>query len=372
MRYIPILFACLFLGTAAPAAAEDIPPGTALQEACRRLPAIPDACELIAEAATFLGPTYQTPKRAGEAELRRMGFKARYIAADTGLLRPTTDVFLVRREGTKRLFIVITGTESLGDWVSNARSTPYTGKYRSGEFYAPPGHGGFRGGLMNIIGEGILRRNEFDSSPLRCNGVASAPSLLAQFICHSGGMGDEKQLELVIVGHSRGAGIGLFAATAFLGLEIKRPDPKGDASVDPQTHWPLRLHAIIGFAPPYAIARQSDRELGVDVPPGVPDHDMILNRIGIPERTILIANDRDVVPLLGFGQVLHRGHLFRVRRDRSVVYEAMLRGEPGAPEEDGLDRGLREAHSSGGYCIDVLAALRAVERCDPRTSIEPR
>lgn len=370
-KFASLLIASV-LTLAPPAKAQDIPAETPLRDACQGITAIPDACPLIAEAATLLAPTYRIPKSTGEAELRRMGYEARYIPADTSWVRPTTDVFLVGRRASGRLFVVITGTETWDEWVSNTFARPYTGTYVDSQFYAPPAHGGFRGGLLNIIEYGVLRENEFDTNPLRCDRPRSQRSLLAEFLCASGIQRGQEKIELVIVGHSRGAGIGIVSATAFMGLEVNRPANGAPASIVPQGQWPLRLHAIIAIAPPYAVSRRSDRDEGVNVPSGIPDHDTILEQYGVPERTILIANDRDVVPLLGFGQVLHRGHLFRVRRDRSVVYERRLRPQPpGTPEAERLDGGLVEAHRSAGYCHDIMRALDAPVQCDPRTTADP-
>jgi hypothetical protein len=369
MRKTLGLLAALFLAPAAPAAAQDIAAGTPLAEACRHIPAVPDACALIAEATTMLAPTYRVPKQVGEAELRQMRYAAQYIPARWGL-RPTTDVFLVGRPASGRLFVVITGTESTADWLSNAWFRLSTGTYADGEFYGPPGHSGFRGGLRNIVQYGVLHADEFAASRRACDQPAPRRSYLAQFLCTSQIQRDDEPVELVIVGHSRGAGIGLISATAFMGLEFRRSAAGGPVTVAPQPQWPLRLHAIIGIAPPYAIARRSDRAAGMNVPPGVPDHDAVLDQYGIPDRTILIANDRDVVPLLSFGQALHRGHLFRVRRDRSVVYERMLRaGRAGTSQGETPDGGLAEAHSSAGYCHDILHALGAFERCDEREAV---
>lgn len=84
MRKFEIVLAAIFLPLAAPATAQDIPPGTPLRDACQRIATVPDACALVAEAATLLAPTYRIPKRTGEAELRRMGYEARIVADDVG------------------------------------------------------------------------------------------------------------------------------------------------------------------------------------------------------------------------------------------------------------------------------------------------
>jgi len=358
MQTLKAVIAVAFYAIATPVIAQEREPTVMLAQACGGLP-VADACGLIAEAATMLRPSYAAQKETdGEAAFRALGYEAEYIPARTTLHRPVTDVFLVSRPGSNRLFVVITGTESLLDWVSNARFTPYTGTYRDGEFYAPPGHGGFRGGLIDMIAAGILRENEFDAQPLNCPARPGARSLLSEFLCRPGIRSGPAPMELVIVGHSRGAGIGVMAAAALTGYEVKRPSPTGPASVGQQQHWPLRLHAIIGFAPPYAISKAADAELGLPVPAGISDHETILRQLGVPDRTIMFINDRDIVPSLSFGQARHRGHLFRIRRDGAVVREGSNWGREG---------GLLEAHGSAGYCTDVLSALGRPLQCEPRS-----
>jgi len=362
MRKLPFVLALLHAAVpAASAQPAQLERPLTLAEKCGALP-VEDACNLITEAAAMLRPSYGKPKETnGVAGFQALGYGAEYIEADTTLHRPSTDVFLVARPGTRRLFVVITGTEDWMDWISNARFTPYTGTYEDGQFYAPPGHGGFRGGVVDMVGEGILRQNEFDAAALDCASGAARRSRLAAFICDARLRLDQGPIETIIVGHSRGAGIGVLAASAFAGLEVVRPDPRGPVRVERQRHWPLKLHAVIGFAPPYAVSRLSDAEAGLPVPPGLPPHEEILRQHGIPDRTILFINDRDIVPSLSTGQARHRGHLFRIRRDRRVVYE----GDGWGP-----DRGLFEAHSSGGYCADVLTELNRPLQCEPRRDVD--
>ncbi len=145
------IFAALLQVTPAVAQQQQGPrPGTTLAEACRQLPVI-DSCNLIAEAAAMLRPSYEEDKAgAGEASFRALGYDATYVRARSSLLRPPTDVFLVSRRRSNRLFIVITGTEEMRDWISNAQFGSYSAAYNDGQFYIPPGHAGFRGGMLNI------------------------------------------------------------------------------------------------------------------------------------------------------------------------------------------------------------------------------
>jgi hypothetical protein len=137
-------------------------------------------------------------------------------------------------------------------------------------------------------------------------------------------------------------------ATAFAGLEIRVPK-SGEADVSPHPNWPLSLHAVIGYAPPYAVYSQADKDAGLSVPAGILDQWQILTRYGIPDRTFLFLNERDIVPGLSVGFGRHFGHRFRIQGSGAVLYDGKdTWGEPAT---------LIDAHRSAGYCRDVRRAL---------------
>lgn len=336
--------------------------GVPLATACPTLP-VADACAVFVESAKMLGASYaaKTLKR-GRPESERpaiaafaaLGYEAEYIPARAGGLQGTIDVFLVSRPRTNRLYFVVTGTESVRDWLENAKVGKYTARYADGQFYVPPAHAGFRRGMLSIINGGTLRLREFDERPLDCAKQDTGASRLARYLCaHAVADGSGRPIETVIVGHSRGAGIGLVMATALAGLQIRMPKD-APASVERQRHWPLTLHAIVGYAPPYAIYSRSDAAQGMKVPPGIGDQWSILAQSGIPARTFLFLNERDVVPMASLGYGRHFGHRFRIRSTGAVIYDG---------EDWGPDASAGEAHSNVGYCRDVLRALGDAGAC---------
>ncbi len=336
-------------------------PGATLAEACGDL-SIDDACELIAEATRMLGPTYETPKRRGVMILNSMGFDVTYVPARHGRLQGTTDIFLASRPKSNRLFIIITGTESAKDWFENAKFGSYSPVYRDGQFYVPPGHAGFRRGMLNIVNDKVIRQNEFDKS-LKCTGPRSDRSWLADHICLFKLPQGRKAIDAVIVGHSRGAGIGLLMATAFAGLEFTTRG--NELIVDEQAAWPLDLKAVIAFSPPYAVYRMTDQQAGLPVPRGFPDHWAILQRYSLPQRAISFLDEQDIVPLLSLGLGRHFGHRFRIGRDTAITYEGFGRGLGTEGDGWGLDSDLGRAHSSHHYCQNVLRALGSSGNCPP-------
>ena len=338
--------------------------GAPLGSACRELADIPDACGILAEASAMLGPTYEKQKRAGglaQQRLKNLGYNSQYVAAKFGSFGDLTDVFLVTQPGSQRLFIVITGTESTRDWYENAKFKPYATKWRDGYYYTAPGHAGFRSGTLNLIGA-LFRQNEFDTEKLNC--AARTQSRLARFLCDPANRFDPaRQVETILVGHSRGAGIALLSAPAVAGLEIVRPCRPGkdcEADVERQENWPLTLHAVIGYATPLALYARTDQEAGMkNLPKGAPDQWQVYGKNQLDRRIVNIINERDAVPILsvGLGNVI--GHRFRIG------------DKPGAITYNGFGSAnvasLVQAHSSAGYCHDVQLALGAETGvCDPR------
>jgi hypothetical protein len=350
----PTLLMAAPLPAQAPAPPGEIRHGLALAESCALLPPA-DACAIIDAAARMLKPTYEKRKATdGKAALGKMGYDVTYVPASRGFLQGTTDVFLASKPGSNRLFIVITGTESMRDWYENAKFGSYTAVYKDGQFYIPPGHAGFRRGMLNIVNDHVLALDEYDDGAPACPPKGTRPrrsasiSALTLHLCEFNLSRDPGSVETVIVGHSRGAGIGMVTATAFAGLEIRRPLKDGPATVARQAFWPLRLHAIVAFSPPHAVYHRSDRAAGLEVPDGILDQWKYIDRLELPERTVAFLDDRDIVPHLSTGVARNFGHRYRIRRGGSVVYD----GTDWEPDVD-----VRQAHSSRGYCRHVLGLV---------------
>lgn len=339
----------------APAASQTV--GQTLTESCASLP-IKEACALIQDAARMLAPSYEDKKATdGKAafEALGIGYKARYVPAKHGLFSPTIDVFLVAKQNSNTVFIVITGTESKRDWLENAKFRPYTAKYKDGQFYVPPGHAGFRRGMLSIVGSGIFKINEFDTAPLNCSQPRAKASIMSQFICEANLKGDgDEHIQAVIVGHSRGSAIGQIIAAIVDGFEFKS-GPNKTKTVDRQAYWPLRLKAMIGFAPPYAVYSKTDREAGLNVPQGVPGQWDFFKEHGYADKTILFINDRDAVPIASLGHGRHFGHRYRITGYGAVLYDGQCWGS--AVSAAG-------AHSSVGYAKAVTDGQPVMPRCE--------
>ncbi|HEY0043917.1 MAG TPA: hypothetical protein VGB62_05135 [Allosphingosinicella sp.] len=310
-----------------------------------------DACALVREAAKMLKPSYEKRKATeGKAGFEALGYVATYVPARAGLLQGTTDVFLASKPGTNRLFIVITGTESPRDWYENSKFGAYSPVYRDGQFYVPPGHAGFRRGMLNIVRDHVININEYDTPqgpqdcPPKGTRRSAEHSALTIHMCEQGLPRGRGATELVIVGHSRGAGIGMITATAFAGQEI-RMTGENKGIVATQAAWPLKLHAIVAFSPPHSVYHRPDSEAGIEVPTGIGTQWDVLGDIGAIGRTIAFIDDRDIVPNLSFGVGRNFGHRFRIVRSGAVLYD----GSDWIPDAD-----LAAAHSSRGYCRHIL------------------
>lgn len=348
-----IAFAAVLATFSHPSFAKEPRQGEPLSVTCHAL-AVEDACDIFVEASKMLSPSYEKPKStATVAAFNALGYEATYLKASGGWFRNANDVFLVSRRASNRLYIVITGTESIGDGIQDLKFRPYTTTYNDGQFYIPPGHAGFRRGVLNIINSDILKIDEFDSAPLDCM-APNQESHLSKHLCKYEVQKGSGPVETIVVGHSLGAGIGLLGATAFAGLEVKRPDRDGPVTVAPQRYWPLRLHAIVAFAPPYSVYTKSDFERGLPLPAGAESHWAILDRFRIPELTMLFINDRDIVPGLSVGYGRHFGIRFRIEGNGAVTYDGTNWGK---------DVNSIEGHGSFGYCSDVLKSLDRLPQC---------
>jgi pimeloyl-ACP methyl ester carboxylesterase len=355
MRFtlVPALLAllCCVFGSAARA---ELPArGESLSTSCAKIN-VQDACSLIAEASKMLGPSYIDPKTSSAIEaFRARGYDATPWKAGR-LFGHSNQGYIVSRAGENRIYVVIRGTDNFGDAVQDLKAKSYTGTYRDGEFYLPPGHGGFRRGVLNIINSGVLRINEFDV-PLDCASLGRRASILARHLCRYGMRTGPGQVDVVLVGHSLGAGIALIGAAAFAGLEYKQGPALSSIRVGRQDYWPLTLRAVVAFAPPYAVYSKTDLEAGIETPEGYESQWQILASQGIIDRTILFINDRDLVPGLSIGYGRHFGHRFRIDRDDRVTYD----GSTTSRDLDAIG-----AHRNVGYCTAVLTELHEPVLCE--------
>ena len=329
--------------------------GQSLQETCGKLGII-DGCDVINEAAKMLHPSYEVKDpKIGEQALIDLGYFARYVPTKAGSLQARINVFLAAQKGSNRIYIILTGTQSSRDWLENAKYHAFTATYKDGEFYTPPGHAGFRRGMLSIVNGGLFKINEYDDSGINCSALPNSASLISHFICDSGVQdGKGKPINTIIVGHSRGSAIGQIIVPIVDGFEFKSLSD-GTVKVGRQNHWPLRLQALIGFAPPYAVYAKTDREVGLKVPAGVPDQWQFLKDQGYFNKTVLFIDDRDAVPLASLGHGRHFGYRYRITGYGAVLFDGQCWG----PVVSTVG-----AHSHLGYAEAVLAQKPAVEHCD--------
>lgn len=352
--------------------------GKTLGETCNDLP-VRDACNIIIEATKMIEPSYiKNKKDDSQAAFKKIDYDSQYFKAKKGFLQPTIDVFFASKKKSNRLFIIITGTESARDWVENAKFKSYTNKYEDGQFYVPPAHAGFRRGMLSIINSDIFRLNEFDAKTdeLRdkCDKIKPEDkrrrfSKMVHYLCENNvSDGSENEIETIIVGHSRGSGIGQVIATVVDGYELREDkDRKGRMTIERQENWPLSLHAVIGFAPPYAIHDRVDNAENTKNFPksGIKSHWKFLRKEQFEHKTILFVNNRDIVPLLNAGISEGRvcgegrqfGHRYLINRNDEIVYEGM---------DWGKLTSISQAHSSAGYARAILGEPSPPElECKP-------
>lgn len=316
-----------------------------------------DACRLFAETAPLMTTSYaRRPKgELGKKALMEMGYDATFLSARHNMFANKPNFFLASRKRTGRVFVIFPGTEGTFDWMQNALFGAYTDRVNDGKFYVPPGHAGFRRAVLNIYNSNLVRADEFAGGPLNCSAADPRRSALAAHVCEHEVMrpGSDK-IDLVLVGHSRGAGIAQLASPMFHGLRWN------GRQVAPAANWPYRVEAVFAYAPPYAIYRRPDSEVFASAR-DLPSQWDVLTNHGLIERTFMVIQDADMVPAIWsplnykhdahFSQGRHYGKLIRITRDGE------LRWEP-------TDWSVESPHLPEGYCRAVAAAFGRTADCE--------
>jgi hypothetical protein len=318
-----------------------------LREACGSFD-LANACDLLSLVSRFMLMSYAADKPgAGVRAFQALGYDATYLAArhGPGVQRPR--LFLVSQRASNRVFVVFPGTEDAFDWAQNAKFNRYADQPADGMFYLPPGHAGFRRGMTNVINSGIIDAREFRGGSLDCTQANIHRSGLADHVCRFAvQQSPRERIQLILVGHSRGAGFIQVGATAFHGLTWR------GGQIERAANWPYDVAAIFAYAPPYAIYRAPDR------PPV--DQWAILEQYGLTRNAYMIIQDGDMVPTiwspfngqeLGYNQGRHFGHFIRITRDRRAFVDYLPNWDIALP------------HNSTLYCTSIQTALGDANPC---------
>ena len=128
--------------------------------------------------------------------------------------------------------LVFIGTEKFGDFIMDSETSGYEDNPKTDYFYIPPGHAGFRGGILNLISQhyftNCLLKFCMTNNVPRCDG----------------------KYKVRLVGHSLGAGLAQMAIGVTDGLRYDHT-----LAIQPDKTWPFSFRNAVLFAPPYALSR---------------------------------------------------------------------------------------------------------------------
>ena len=151
---------------------------------------------------------------------------------------------------------------------------------------------------------------------------------LLDYVCindvHDPTLGDT--IDITLVGHSLGAGIGQLALGALSGLALHNVQENGEFDVAPLPDWPFNLRHAFLFAPPlsvYTSEEETCRRMDEATSPLA-----IYARNGISEHSYMVIHRGDMIPTIWnplsandvhcvLGE--HFGHLVDISRNGDVT-----------------------------------------------------
>ena len=145
------------------------------------------------------------------------------------------EAFILSRKKSNSVTILFVGTNSKYDWLQNTKSTNYEDKVIEGNYYIPPGHAGYRRGIMNLIIRGFFG-NILDDHAKN----------------HSVRDGSGQNIRIRLLGHSQGAGLAQLAAPIIDGYRyINGIRSKSRSSK-------YILEKLYAYGAPYTISTEGD------------------------------------------------------------------------------------------------------------------
>lgn len=311
----------------------------------------------------------------------KLGFDAAYTHPRLTLLARDPNFFVLGAPAVRRIIIVFPGTEGDSNPYDNLQNLKFVSGYdepgtrffkRTKNAYLPRAHTGFRDSASNFFRSGFfedaMTKSElaqhcetFDFATFK-EGIGKGVSpyhkfRISDFICfHDIANGDyDRPVNVVIIGHSLGAGISQVLAASMDGFHWQKSgmdDIEKSWMIKKRDGWPLHLERLYLFAPPLALHSRTKKDdqcdletnTGVTQEPGnesqkydvfeVPETAietlnpiMVYNGLGIIEKTSLVIREGDMVPSLWsplhgncvIGQHFGR-HFYPINREGKALY----------------------------------------------------
>lgn len=260
---------------------------------------------LMLESARLADLAYLGKKdqQVAIGEFQRLGYRAAYFASRNWLGMRYPEVYVLGDARTRRMTLVFVGTDGGFDWVQNVKFNEYESKPLEGAIFLPPGHGGFRRGVIELIQDGFF--------------TEVLPRLAGEWGMRAG----EEPVPVRLLGHSMGAGLSIIAAPAVEGVLFHK-DPGSGAFATPdyaRKTSGFRVSELVLFAPPYTLSTLPVKRFAEYRP-----YEAYREAYG--DRIFSVIRDDDPVPRLGgIGDGFayrHVGRHYRITRDDVLVQES--------------------------------------------------
>jgi len=317
----------------------------------------PVFCSRLLESASLVPISYMRPKHNNPdgpiTHYQEKGYYVTFFSPSRRLFWNFPETFILSSPDSRDVFIVFTGSEATDDWVRNIWARHYPEVATPGASYIPPGAGGIRSGVRNLLyHEFVTPPHSLRTSILNDHWMRFHPGDVDALT-------QEDAISIYIVGHSQGAGIAQVAATVLHGLctveaesgctvdpalSAANSDIGDDNDVGRFSDWPYAVRGIFAYAPPYIISRSYE---------GSRSHWATLHQYQLVDRTVMIIREGDPVPTLynaaksiHFVEGQHFGRLLHINRRGDIV---RLDNTPGW--------NFNHPHRSTDYCASVLNAF---------------
>lgn len=245
--------------------------------------------------------------RAALRDYNALSYNAAFLRPRLSALTTFPSVYLLSKTRSHRIIVYFPGVNaaaSPADVLQSLKAGTSEDQPIAERLYVPRGHEGFREGVLNLIDAGFfLQAKSFEELEEECRLSAErtgAPDQktvsLARFICAYDVVDPARSdpIELVVAGHSLGAGVAQSALGVFNGLTWRRANTGGWTVSSSERSWPFRVNAAYLYSPPFALYPRNEDCRPVD---GVNPIDVYAEN-GLTELTYSTIKDGDPVPEL--------------------------------------------------------------------------
>ena len=245
--------------------------------------------------------------RTAMRDYRALSYNAAYIRPQLSPLTTFPSVYLLSKPQSHRIIVYFPGLDaaaSPADLLQSLKAGAAEDQPFPGRLYIPRGHEGFREGVLNLADDGFfLQAKSFEELAQECGPAAEGSESsnrkivsLASFICAYDVIDPSRSdpIELVVGGHSLGAGVAQSALGAFSGLTWRQENTGSWTVAPPERNWPFRVSAAYLYSPPLALYPRDESCRPIAREDVNPKNVYAAN--GLIDRTYSIIKDGDPIP----------------------------------------------------------------------------